>query len=377
MKRLVALDMLRGYALVCIMIDHLPVSILRNYTLANFSVFDAAELFVLLSGFLVGMVWLNVERQDGIRAAQWRFARRAFEVWRALVIGGLLLALLSAALFAIDMNHTAVWFQYAQWVLENPAGYLGVIATLWLQPNLLDVLAVYVILIALSPIMVPLMRRWPYIFAIFSVALWWFGPLLNGYIPNHRPGGLLFNPFGWQMLFFTGVMMALFRKDFMPVLLRYKNILTVLAVGTFIFGSTIVIASKFGDDAIVLREALKQVYGVIDKWPLDGTRYLAILAASWLVAVLLAGFMERVANTGPGVALQEIGRGGLWSFIMCVLLSVLADAFQMNPQDQAVWRKLIVDIWAIFALWWLAALWLKYGAPWQKARKTKKAQAAG
>lgn len=372
MNRLVALDMLRGYALVCIMIDHMPVSILRRYTLANFSVFDAAELFVLLSGFLVGMVWQNVEQKDGRRAAQWRFTRRAFEVWRALIIGGLLMALLSAGLLAIGMNHTAIWLQYAQWVVENPVGYVGVVATLWLQPNLLDVLAVYVILIASAPILVPALRRWPLIFAACSAALWWFGPLLNNYIPNHRPGGLLFNPFGWQMLFFSGVAMALFRKDFMPVLLRYRHILTAVAAIVFVFGSTIVIASKFGADAVTLRETLKHFYGVIDKWPLDGTRYLAIIAASWLVAVPLAGIMEWIAKTRPGVALQEIGRGGLWSFIVCVLLSVLADAFQMNPPDQVIWRKLAVDIWAIVALWWLAALWLAYGAPWQKARKAKR-----
>ena len=79
MNRLIALDMLRGYALVCIMLDHMPKSALRSFTLANFSIFDAAELFVLLSGFLVGMVWQSVERRQGARAAQWRFARRAFE----------------------------------------------------------------------------------------------------------------------------------------------------------------------------------------------------------------------------------------------------------------------------------------------------------
>ena len=59
MNRIAALDMLRGYALVCIMLDHMPIGVLRNVTLSNFAVFDAAELFVLLSGFLVGMVWVN------------------------------------------------------------------------------------------------------------------------------------------------------------------------------------------------------------------------------------------------------------------------------------------------------------------------------
>ena len=369
MKRLIALDMLRGYALVCIMLDHMPVSTLRGYTLANFSIFDAAELFVLLSGFLVGLVWLGVERKEGRPVARWRFARRAFEVWRALVVGGIVMALLSAGLLEAGMKHTAIWNQYAEWVIDNPWGYLGVLATMWLQPNLLDVLAVYVILIASAPLLVPILLRYPFSFAAGSVALWWFAPILNPLVPNHRDGGLLFNPFGWQMLFYAGVAMGLFRPRFMPVLLPHAKLITIVAWAMFAFGATIVIASKFGEPALPLRNALKLVYGSIDKWPLDGTRFLAILAASWLVAVPLAGIMERLASTRAGVGLQQIGRGGLWSFIACVMLSVIGDAFQMNPPDQGFLRKLVVDLWAILALWWLAAIWLQWGAPWQKRGK--------
>ena len=369
MKRLITLDMLRGYALLCIMLDHMPISPLRWFTLANFSIFDAAELFVLLSGFLVGMVWLSIELKEGRRAAQWRFARRAFEVWRALVVGGLIMALVSAGLLALDLDHTAIWHQYAVWVMDNPLGYLGVLATMWLQPNLLDVLAVYVVLIASAPLLVPLLQRFPFAFAAGSVVLWWFAPVLNGLIPNHREGGLLFNPFGWQMLFYTGVAMGMFRAEIMPVLRRHAGLLTVLAVGMFAFGSAIIIGAKIGEPALALRRALKLVYGVIDKWPLDGTRYLAILGASWLVAVPLARPFERLAATWIGVAMQQIGRGGLFSFLICVLLSVIGDAFQMNPEGQGIARRLIVDLWAMLALWWGSAMWLQYGAPWQRARK--------
>lgn len=372
MNRLIALDMLRGYALVCIMIDHMPISPLRAYTLANFSIFDAAELFVLLSGFLVGLVWLSVERNQGVRAAQWRFARRSFEVWRALVLGGIVMALLSAGLLAMGMKHTAIWNAYAEWIIDNPLGYVGTLATMWLQPNLLDVLAVYVILLASTPLLVPVLVRFPFSFMAGSILLWWFAPVLNPLIPNHNKGGLLFNPFAWQMLFYSGVAMGLFRRQFMPVLMRHARLLTVMAWIMFLFGATIVIASKFGEPALPLRNALKLIYGEINKWHLDGTRYLAIIAASWLVAVPLAGVMARLAATRLGVGLQQIGRGGLWSFVACVMLSVLGDAFQMNPPDQDVWRKLVVDLWAMLALWWLAVIWLQWGTPWQKARQARR-----
>ncbi|MDO5633144.1 MAG: OpgC domain-containing protein [Paracoccus sp. (in: a-proteobacteria)] len=363
MKRLIALDMLRGYALVCIMLDHMPVSPLRGLTLANFSIFDAAELFVLLSGFLVGLVWLSVETRQGRRAAQWRFARRAFQVWRALVVGGIIMALLSALLLALNLPHTAIWNAYAEWVIEKPLGYLGVLATMWLQPNLLDVLAVYVVLLASAPLLVPVLLRWPFSFAAGSVLLWWFAPVLNPLIPNHNTGGLLFNPFGWQMLFYSGVAMGLFRARLMPVLMPHARLLTVLSVIIFSFGATIILAMKVGEPALPLREALKLIYGEINKWPLDGTRYLAIMAASWLVAVPLAGVMARLADTGPGRALQTIGRGGLWSFIICVLLSVLGDALQMTPPQQDMGQRLVIDLWVMTALWWMSWWWLTHLAP--------------
>ena len=93
MRRNATLDALRGYALVCIMLNHIPAGWARQFTLTNFAIYDAAELFVLLSGFLVGLVWIKVEAESGLRTAQWRFVRRAGQVWLALVLGGILLAL--------------------------------------------------------------------------------------------------------------------------------------------------------------------------------------------------------------------------------------------------------------------------------------------
>lgn len=374
MNRLIALDMLRGYALLSIMVNHMPISVMRGITLPNFSIFDASELFVLLSGFLVGTVWRSVEAREGRGAAQARFARRAFEVWRAMIVGAVLVALMSAALWASGRPHTAVWNQYAVWILSNPLGFMATVGSFWLQPNIIDVLAVYVVLIAAAVVVMPLMLRWPLLAAAGSVLLWWHAPELNAMIPNHRTqGGFLFNPFGWQMLFFTGAAMGAFRPELMARLWPWRHLLTVLALGMFAFGCAIVIGARIGEPALAFRQALMSVYGEIDKWNLDGTRYLAIVAAAWLVSVPFAGPMQRLAASRPGIAMQQIGRGGLWSFIACALLSVLGDAFQMTPPGQSIWHRLAVDLWACVALWWVSALWLEYGAPWQRARKDRRA----
>lgn len=363
MKRIAALDMLRGYALVCIMLDHMPISALRQVTLTNFVAFDAAELFVLLSGFLVGLVWIKVEARQGLLVVQKRFWRRAFQVWRALIVGAVALALLSKLLFVFELNHTAVWSEYSNMIMENPLGYIATVGLMWMQPNLLDVLALYVLLIATVPVMVPLLLRWPVAFMAASVGLWFVAEPLNALIPNQRPGpGLLFNPFGWQLLFFCGVAMGAFRKEITERLKPWSFWVSVLAWGMTIFSSAIVLSWKVGEIGKPLHDLLYLVHGPIDKWSLDGTRLLGVLAASWLVAVPLARPFAWMADTVCGRALAEIGQGGLWAFVACVLLSIFGDAMDMLVpvgSDYAIWLKIGIDLWVIVALWAMSSSWLR------------------
>ena len=362
MSRIVSLDMLRGYALVCIMLDHMPIGVLRNVTLSNFAVFDAAELFVLLSGFLVGMVWVKVEARHGRWTAQKRFLKRAVQVWLALIIGAVLLALFSSLLFALHMNHTAVWFQYSRWIFEHPIGYLATVGLMWMQPNLMDVLALYVLLIATAPVTVPFLLRYPLAALTVSAAIWFFAEPLNALVPNQRPvPGLLFNPFGWQLLFFVGVAMGAFRSQIMPILLRWRGLITAAAIGILLFSLAIVTAWKIGEPAKQVTQFLRIFHGPIDKWSLDGLRLIAILAASWMVAVPLARPFAWMASTRLGEASAEIGRGGLFSFVVCVLLSIWGDALDMTAPEG--WAGFVIrigiDIWVMVALWAAAATWMR------------------
>ncbi|WBU63023.1 OpgC domain-containing protein [Paracoccus aerodenitrificans] len=357
MKRITALDMLRGYALAAIMIDHMPGGFLRDYTLANFAVFDAAELFVLLSGFLVGLVWVTIESRDGRRAAQLRFLRRAAQVWLALVVGGIMLALLSRLLFTLGMEHTAVWSEYARWVVEHPVGYLVTLSTLWMQPNLLDVLALYVVVLAFAPLTVPVLLRYPWVFAIASAGLWAVSVPLNQMLPNHRSsGGMLFNPFAWQALFHAGVAMCAFRQQIMPVLRRHSTALTIICSVIVIYSFALAQFWRYGPELKEFWRIIREPIMPIDKWSLDGMRFTAILAASWLVAVPLAPLFAWLAGTWPGRALAVIGRGGLVSFVACVMLSVLGDALMTLPGGATDMFRLSVEIWTLGVLWLVAEI---------------------
>lgn len=355
--RIVALDMLRGFALVCIMLNHMPTGVLRHATVSNFFLFDAAELFVLLSGFLVGLVWRQVAAARGEGAARRRFAWRAFQVWRAMMIAAVLIALLSLVLQRHGLAHTAIWNGYAGLLVTRPLHYLVAVGSLWMQPNLLDVLALYTLLLAVTPLVVPGLVRRPWLTALGLGALWWFAVPLNLMIPNERPdsSGLLFNPFGWQALFFIGAGLGLYRETVMRTLRRFEPWVTIGAVAVLVFGALVLIGWFVGEPLAPLRNALFRVHGVIEKWPLDFARVLSILAAAWLVAAPLARVFTGMAATGWGRALAVIGRGGLVSFVACVLLSVAGDAGQVAVGG-SVPGRVAVDLWVIVALWAVASV---------------------
>ena len=51
------LDFFRGLALVCIFIDHIPENYLGYFTLSAIGFFDAAEVFIFISGFTAALVY--------------------------------------------------------------------------------------------------------------------------------------------------------------------------------------------------------------------------------------------------------------------------------------------------------------------------------
>ena len=51
------LDFFRGVALIFIFIDHIPENILSYFTLQAGTFFDAAEVFIFISGFTAALVY--------------------------------------------------------------------------------------------------------------------------------------------------------------------------------------------------------------------------------------------------------------------------------------------------------------------------------
>jgi hypothetical protein len=200
-------DVLRGFALLTIFVDHVPHNSLSLVTLRNFGFADAAELFVILAGFSSMMAYGRCFKQRGVCAGLRRIGARCLRLYAYQV--ALLLALLG-----IIMS----WREYSGFGepelsrLLNESGKVllhGI--QLRAQPSFLNILPLYIVLLLLFPLLYAGMRVSPLFTCAASASLWAianFEPKFN--LTNWLDGqGWFFNPFAWQFLFMIGAMAAL------------------------------------------------------------------------------------------------------------------------------------------------------------------------
>ncbi len=99
MKRLIEIDILRGFLLLMMVINHSP-SPLRIFTDQPIGFFSTAEAFVFVSAFLAGLLFQRRSEKLGFQAARAATVSRALRIYRAhlgtllfaFIVGGVFLA---------------------------------------------------------------------------------------------------------------------------------------------------------------------------------------------------------------------------------------------------------------------------------------------
>src|ERR1700741_4855349 len=134
MKRFIEFDILRGFLLLLMVVNHAP-TYLRMFTDQPIGFFSTAEGFVFVSAFLAGMLFQRRTEKQGFRAARAATVSRALRIYRAhlvtlvftFVVGGVLLAQLPGFQHLLD--------QY----FKNPGAAILAALALVFQPPLMDI----------------------------------------------------------------------------------------------------------------------------------------------------------------------------------------------------------------------------------------------
>src|SRR5262245_49454218 len=93
-QRDLRLDFFRGLALFFIFFDHIPYNFLTNFTLRSVAFFDAAEVFVFISGYAAALAYGKILRTRGLFEATLRILHRVWQLYVAHVFIFILLAAL-------------------------------------------------------------------------------------------------------------------------------------------------------------------------------------------------------------------------------------------------------------------------------------------
>lgn len=204
-------DVLRGYALVAITLNHfaqvagdLGVARVFSPTLTPLGFSSAAELFVLCSGFAWARAAGRTLAMEGFPTVLQRALRRCATLLGALLVMTLACALVIQAMIPAEA-HPRNSFAMADIVLASPGQMLQQMVTLHWSPAYLDVLCLYVLLIGAAPLMLAGLAARPGLTFAVSGVLYLVGT--TGLVTCAELGleTWTFHPLAWQALFLLGM----------------------------------------------------------------------------------------------------------------------------------------------------------------------------
>lgn len=209
LERDARVDFFRGLALLFIFIDHIPENVLMAFTLQNFGFSDAADVFVGLAGYASFLAYTRKFDGQGWSAGLVKVGRRIRDLYLAHI--AVLIVCVAGLALAAERYDNPVYEDLVDLspFIDNPTAAFRKTLILVHQPSRLDILPLYIILLAWFPILLLLLRIHVALAFAVSAMLWTGANFLGWNFPLYwEDGGWFFNPFAWQLLFSLGVFTA-------------------------------------------------------------------------------------------------------------------------------------------------------------------------
>ena len=350
------LDFFRGLSLLFIFIDHVPENILSYFTLQSTTFFDAAEVFIFISGFTAALVYGRRFVRKGFLFASAQVWRRAWQLYVAHIF--------MFVLFVAEVSYTATVFKNPMYneemrvaaFLDEP--HVAVVKALMLQfqPAYLDILPMYILMLLIFPAVLLGLRRHWLVVLLPSAALYLAVQVFDIAVPAYPPGHMwFFNPLAWQFLFVAGAVLGdLYAsgKDLGPVVrLAYLPAAVIFATALAVRVSWTLHGIWPAVPGLFLKEL----------WPVDKNDLALLrLVTFFAVAVLVANHVPRTARFLGGAAARPLvlcGQNSLEIFCLGILLSALGH-FVLAEYESAASLQFAVNL-ASIALLGLTA-WIMY-----------------
>ena len=342
------LDFFRGLALVFIFIDHVPENFLSYGTLQAVQFFDAAEVFIFISGYTAALVYGRTLEAQGALYATAQILRRAWQLYVAHIF--------LFTIFIAEVSYTVTTFNNPMYndemrvadFLEEP--HIAIVKALLLQfqPTFLDILPLYIVLLGVFPVILLGLRRQPLMVLIPSFLLYAVVQITGISVPAYPEGHVwYFNPLAWQFVFTAGAALGLGEARTgpwsRPMGAPLLAAIAIASVGFVVKLSWTIHGVWDPFPGIFLKEL----------WPVNKSNLSIIrLAPFFAVVVVIGALVPRNAMflcSPPAKPFILCGQQSLEIFCLGILLSALGH-FVLSEYDSALPAQLAVNLVGILGL---------------------------
>ena len=352
------LDLFRGLALWLIYLDHIPSNMVSWITIRNYGFSDATEIFVFISGYTAAYVYGREMQNRGVVVASARILKRAWQLYVAHIF--------LFVIYMAEIAYVAASFDnplYSEEMgifnfLKQPDVTMIQAMLLKFKPANMDVLPLYIVLLAGFPPMLWLLLRRSTIALAASVTLYALTWRFNLNFPAYPNGTWVFNPLAWQLLFVFGAWCALGGAERIGQVARSRPVFW-LAVGYLTFAFLITMTWYFPRLAAYVPRWFSEWMYPIDKTNLDVLRFAHFLALATLTLRYVPRDWAAVSSPFMRPAIL-CGQHSLEIFCLGVFLS-FAGHFAMVEISDGIAMQILVSALGIAAMVATAALitWYK------------------
>jgi hypothetical protein len=342
------LDFFRGLALILIFVDHIPENILSYFTIQAVEFFDAAEVFIFISGYTAALVYGQTLVSQGALYATARILGRAWQLYIAHIF--------LFVMFIAEVSYTVTTFNNPMYNDEMRVGdflnepHVAIVKALLLefQPTFLDILPLYILLLVIFPVVLLGLRLRPLIVLVPSFLLYLLVQATNLSVPAYPEGHVwYFNPLAWQFVFIAGAALG-FPGRHDRRWSRWARRVLPLAVFFVAAGFAIKLSWTIHGIWDPFPGLLLKELWPVNKNNLSLIRVIPFFAAVAIVAVVVP------ANTAflrslVAKPLVLCGQQSLEIFCLGILLSALGH-FVLSEYDSAISIQLLVNLAGILVM---------------------------
>ncbi len=348
------IDLLRGFAVVAMVVDHIAgPSLLYAITGGNRFYTSAAEGFIFISGLVMGLAYRRLIERDGLGGSLRRAIDRSVTLY---------LVTITLTLFFMPFSEM-LNVHWAQGIdFSDPIAFIVGVLTLHRTYYLVDIPLLYTILILVSPLALIMLAQGRTTVVLGTSWLLW---LAYQYFPNETQfpwpiaGNYLFNLSSWQVFFFTGLVLGWHYSELTLRLARFprRAALVACGLGTVALIVAYRLTNRLGEwipDPEAVRDVqlflLEYIFGKADVRP--GRILASIIVFGFLYLLVTEAW--RPIRRWLGWFLLPLGQDALYAYAAHVVLAIptaLLVGAIATPDRYARAANTVVQIGTLLLIW--------------------------